>query len=269
MCFSNNDNNTPPLLAIEGSRKRKQEQLLHEISSDENEQEQQQQQQQQHEESSKRRLLAPTNIHQQHVKFGTIIQTTEYPSTILHEDLDKQALWWRRQERVAIQQDCRETYTNFRKHQMESVHRYLQVFRQCQMADSDNESSEELDDITLIVPDRIRGLEWGLNPSSTKDLRSVHMENVLHVQANLVLHASKESMKARVLGLNSIRSSRPSRVLARLLGEGDAAKLQHKKTSKPKSKSLLPPPQHHHYSKTTTTKPPSSRPRMWCQMSNP
>jgi hypothetical protein len=248
MGFSNSHHPDTPPLAIEGSRKRKQH--IHEISSDENDNDNDQ---------PKRPLLS-----NKRVKFA-FDRTTECPSTIVHEDLDKQALWWRRQERLVIQQNCRETYQRFRNHHMDQVRRYLQVVRQCQMAPT-NESSEYLNEITLIVPDRIRGLEWGVMPSS-KECRSAHVQNVLDVQAELDEQQGMNAMtKSRVLGTNSIRSSRPSRVLARLLGEGDAAKLQEStRTSKPKS-SLAAPLKPTHHSNTAA---PPSRPRMWCRMSDP
>lgn len=247
MGFSNSHQPVTSLVAIEGSRKRKHH--LHEISSDENENEN---------DEPKRPLLS-----RKRVKFA-FDRTTECPSTILHEDLDKEALWWRRHERVAIQQNCRETYQRFRNHHMDQVRRYLQVVQQCQMAPT-NESSEYLNDITLIVPDRIRGLEWGVMPSS-KECRASHVHNVLDVQAELDEQKGMNAMmKSRVLGSNSIRSSRPSRVLARLLGEGDAAKLQEsKRTSKPSSVAAPWKPTRH-----SDTPAPPSRPRMWCRRPDP
>jgi hypothetical protein len=259
MCFSNSHPDTPPLAMIKGSRKRKQEDL-HEISSDENDNE------------------PPTiqSLHQKRVKFGNLHQTTTMcPSTILHKDLDKQALWWRRQERIEIQQNCRETYQRFRKDHMKSVQLYLQVVRQCQTT-TDNESTKDdteeyLKDITLIVPDCIRGLEWGVLPSSSKQCRSQHAEHVLECQAEAFeLQPQQQPCDTSLLALQSICSSRPSRVLARLLGEGDAVKIQAQQRRQaqpcsPNNKSLVKPTITRKHSSTTTAHPRSSRPRMWCR----
>ena len=72
----------------------------------------------------------------------------------------------------------------------------------------------------IVIPIHVRGLEWGIVPSVKQHRRS-HAQEVLDVQEQIRGRLSSE-MRNQVLSMRAIRSSRPSRVMARLVGEGDA-----------------------------------------------
>ena len=194
----------PPPLAIEGSRKRNHcsDALVESKES----------------EISK----APPK---KRVRFATTlsgeIKQTEFPSSVCLADLNKRALWWRKDEREEISDRCREIYQDFRIHHMDQVRRYLYIYELCSKAPSET-SNEYLGRATLVIPDDIRGLEWGVMPS-IKECRKTHVQDVLDVQEQLQGCLS-EDVRCRILSTRSARSSRPSRVLARLVGEGDAVR---------------------------------------------
>ena len=71
---------------------------------------------------------------------------------------------------------------------------------------------------TIDVPTHVRGLEGGFLPASKK-YRRTHVQRVLRWQRCLGGGNDKE----RMLSARAIRSSRPSRVMARILGASDAA----------------------------------------------
>ena len=108
--------------------------------------------------------------------------------------------------------------------------------------------SDSLENVTVSIPLSIRGLEWGLSSSSfgsgspkskvgggkvggggggggggmssVKSRRKQHIENILAVQK----HIKDQEIRQRFISSRSLQSSRPSRIMARMIGEGDALK---------------------------------------------
>lgn len=138
-----------------------------------------------------------------------------------HTQLQKQDLWWRKDERAEITKSCREIYQDFFADHSSQVRRYESIMEKCETPSQS--PSEFLDTITLSPPDYIRGLEWGILPV-IRHHRLSHVQTVLQAQERIRGQLSSKLM-SRVLSTRSVRSSRPCRVLARLLGEGDASSL--------------------------------------------
>jgi hypothetical protein len=157
------------------------------------------------------------------VRFATsgwsgAVKTTEASSDILHSDLDKTKLWWSRQERAGIIDRCHAAIKDFRRDNMDQVRHYLSVFEQCSQNPSQS-SSEYLEKATVSLPVHIRGLEWGIAPT-TKTHRRAHAQEVLDTQDQI--QGLSSAMRDRVLSGRAFRSSRRCRVMARLLGDCDA-----------------------------------------------
>jgi hypothetical protein len=77
-----------------------------------------------------------------------------------------------------------------------------------------------LEQAKIDLPTHVRGLEYGILPAS-KAYRRTHVQVVLKLQTQM--QSLQGHMKDRVLSSGAIRSSRPSRVMARILGECDAS----------------------------------------------
>jgi hypothetical protein len=156
-------------------------------------------------------------------------------SELVHSDLDKQKLWWTRKERNGMNETSRKIAKLFRKNHSDQVNHYLRVFDQCSQYPPSQSSSDFLETATIVVPTKVRGLEWGIVPK-IKAHRRTHVQEVLQVQVQIKGRLSSE-MRYKVLSTRAMRSSRPSRVMARLMGEGDAAilLLQEEVTTKPKA----------------------------------
>lgn len=149
---------------------------------------------------------------------------------ILRSDLDKPSMWWSRSEREEISETCRDEILDFRRHHTGAVEHFSSVFVHCQKSPS-LESSDYLESATIDLPLTIRGLEWGFAPS-TISLRRSHVRQLLSIQDKM--HALSPEMRDRVLSSRSLRSSRPCRVLARILGEGDARDCDSLSSERPK-----------------------------------
>jgi hypothetical protein len=162
-------------------------------------------------------------------------------SELVHSDLDKTKLWWSRKERNGMNEASRKMAKVFRKNHSDQVKHYLRVFDQCSQYPPSQSSSDYLETATIVVPTKVRGLEWGIVPK-IKAHRRTHVHEVLQIQDQIKGRLSSE-MRYKVLSTRAMRSSRPSRVMARLIGEGDAAIL------------LLP-------EVIPKAKPPAVRPRM-------
>lgn len=142
----------------------------------------------------------------------------EYPPCI-YNNLEKSALWWTRLERKSIVETAKRTYQRFRGHTpSDCVDHYMEIYDMCCQAPS-QATSDYLEDAALFVPDLVRGLEYGVMPE-TKWCRSQHVCDVLGAQDEMYGKLSA-NMAMELLGSRSLRSSRPSRVMARLLGESD------------------------------------------------
>lgn len=144
-----------------------------------------------------------------------------FVSELLHSDLDKHKLWWTRKERNGMNETSRKMAKAFRTDHMDQVKHYLRVFGQCSQYPPSQSSSDFLETATIVVPSKVRGLEWGIVPK-IKAHRRTHVKEVLQVQQHLKGRLSSE-MRYQVLSTRAMRSSRPSRLMARLMGEGDEA----------------------------------------------
>jgi hypothetical protein len=156
------------------------------------------------------------NEHKRCVRFAS----TPYDASVdaRHPRPTKVSCWWTRQDRAEFIEDCHETIREFRTDHMDQVLHYTKVFDQCCQAPS-LASSDFLEQATLALPTEVRGLEWGIAPSS-KSLRRDHVQEILEVQAQ-TLHLAA-SFRDRLLASRSVKSSRPSRIMARMLGDLDA-----------------------------------------------
>lgn len=143
-----------------------------------------------------------------------------HESTVLFDDLDKESLWWSKEERTEIADFTRKLARGFKRQYADRVSHYLRVFEECSKAPS-HSSSDFLETVTLGVPSEVRGLECGFVPS-IKAYRKQHAQEVLDTQSQLRKGRLSEVVCRRVLSARATRSSRPSRVMARLMGEADA-----------------------------------------------
>jgi len=137
------------------------------------------------------------------------------------EDIDKAALWWSRKDRDSFSKACHETIQKFRDDHKDEVDHYLEVFDHCTESPS-AASSEYLEQAKIKLPAHVRGLEWGLTPC-VRTQRRRHVHEVLDVQDQV--QGLNASMRDRLLSSRSLRSSRPCRLMARILGDVDTAEL--------------------------------------------
>lgn len=154
------------------------------------------------------------------VHFGTIVKEDVYESELALEDFDKEELWWSRNERAEMADFNRKLARGFKKQNSERVKHYLNVFEECSKPPS-HASSDFLEKVQLGVPTQVRGLECGFIPS-VKSWRRKHAHEILDTQGKLVKGNLPEAMCCQVLSSRAMLSSRPSRVMARLIGEADA-----------------------------------------------
>ena len=145
------------------------------------------------------------------------VKTMERYIDVFRSELDKPNMWWTRKERQAITDSCHNEIEKFRKKYIDQVRHFLAVFEKCQLSPS-QASSNYIEKATLSVPTSIRGLEWGWAPSTVSHRRE-HVKEILAVQEQI--QALSSDLQDRVLSTRSLHSSRPSRVLARLLAEDD------------------------------------------------
>jgi hypothetical protein len=154
------------------------------------------------------------------VPFGDIIKEEIYESRLILDDLDKEELWWSRGERCEMVDISRKLARGFKRQHKDCVDHYLSVFDECSKKPS-HASSDFLETVQLGVPTQVRGLECGFIPS-VKSWRRNHAQEVLQTQDKLMKGSISGPMRLRVLSSRSMHSSRPSRVMARLIGEADA-----------------------------------------------
>lgn len=152
--------------------------------------------------------------------FGDIIKEHVYETEIIVDDLDKEELWWSRRERSEMADFNRKLARGFKRQHKDRIEHYLEVFDECSKTPS-HASSDFLEKVQLGVPTEVRGLECGFIPS-VKSWRRKHAIEVLQTQEKLMKGRLSGPMCIRVLSSRSMHSSRPSRVMARLVGEADA-----------------------------------------------
>ena len=142
----------------------------------------------------------------------------------------KDALFWTTLEREGIHATNQRLALQFIRQQPLCAEKACLVFERCcqdRASDDSSSSSEEDEDYNcssnddqddsddvLEVPAHVRGLEWGFLPAS-KHYRQTHIQRVLKWQRCLGRNQPK------LLSSRTIRSSRPSRALARIMGASD------------------------------------------------
>ena len=156
----------------------------------------------------------------------------------------KDALFWTTLEREGIHATNQRLALQFIRQQPLCAEKACLVFERCcqdRASDDSSSSSEEDEDyncssnddqddsddvlevqdtmdaaktLAIEVPAHVRGLEWGFLPAS-KHYRQTHIQRVLKWQRCLGRNQPK------LLSSRTIRSSRPSRALARIMGASD------------------------------------------------
>ena len=158
--------------------------------------------------------------HRRKVFFGDPSSTTRYyTSSISKEELRglKRDLWFTKQDRLRTQAKCLEVLKAFRVQNAEDVTRFSVIYRTSMCFPFSQESSDFLEKATVSVPLTIRGMEWGIAPKLKKRRRE-HIRSVLALQESI----SDAELRSRFVSSRSVQSSRPARIMARMIGEGDA-----------------------------------------------
>jgi hypothetical protein len=129
----------------------------------------------------------------------------------------KSMLWWTKSERLHATQEGLKIVRTFRKeHGKKHVSHYKSLFQMFKEPPS-KENSDTIERSTIRLPDEVHGLEWGLLPKTLKTCKKQHIRDVLVACDIPDLHARERFVSSR-----SLRSSRPSRIMARMIGEGIA-----------------------------------------------
>jgi len=173
---------------------------------------------------SKQRHLRPATKKRKEgrrVFFGDLFSTTKYHAASLNKtevrDLKKD-LWFTKQDRLRSQAECLEVIKAFRIENAKDVMRFSNVYRTSMQVPFSQESSDYLEQATVSIPLTIRGMEWGIAPK-LKKRRKEHIRSVLSLQRNI----SNAELRERYVSNRSLQSSRPARIIARMIGEGDAS----------------------------------------------
>ena len=154
------------------------------------------------------------------VRFASHVSfSKEAPHPFPCDPMERRKLWYSRDERAEIIDENRTLVHDFELDHEDQVKHYQRVFERCLEPPSEA-TSDYLEKVTVSIPARVRGLEWG-TCFAMKDYRKQHAEEVLKVQRQLSKSMNLQ-MQSRILSSRAMRSSRPSRVMARLIGEGDS-----------------------------------------------
>ena len=160
----------------------------------------------------------------------------------------KKKLWWTKQDRLQSTKESLVLLRAFKVKNVQDIENYHQIYKTSILMYSSPSQivSDSLENVTVSIPLSIRGLEWGLSlssfgsgsskskvgggkvggggggggMSSVKSRRKQHIENILAVQK----HIKDQEIRQRFISSRSLQSSRPSRIMARMIGEGDALK---------------------------------------------
>lgn len=154
------------------------------------------------------------------VVFGDPSSTTRYyDSTITKAEIQdvKRDLWTTKQDRLRAQAECLEVLKVFRIQYAEEVMRFSDVYKTSMQRTFSQEASDFLEKATVSVPLTIRGMEWGISPKLKKRRKE-------HIRSVLALHKGirDAELRARFVSNRSVQSSRGARIMARMIGEGDA-----------------------------------------------
>jgi hypothetical protein len=180
------------------------------------------------------------------VVFGDAESTTSYhPATLTKAELRvlKRDLWFTKQDRLRSQAECLVVLKAFRIQNAEDVTLFSTVYRTSMQVPFSQESSDYLERATVSVPLTIRGLEWGIAPK-LKKRRKEHIQSILALQELI----RDVDLRERFVSSRSLQSSRPARIMARMIGEGDASASKMGTTSTALNVTTVP------MAKTTTKK---------------
>ena len=141
----------------------------------------------------------------------------------------KKNLWWTKDEKYQIMQRNRLHADEFELEHSDKVAYFLRVFDDlCEeeppitttTTEANDDDDEYRRENAIRIPTKVRGLEYCVTPS-IKSYRKLHVQHVLDVQRQLRRRLTSD-FRTNVLSIRAIQSSHPSRVLAQLIGEGDA-----------------------------------------------
>jgi len=153
------------------------------------------------------------------VSFGDVASTTRYyAATLTKAELKdlKRDVWFTKQDRLRSQAESMKILKTFRLQNPKEVTQFSTVYRTSMQVPFSKESSDYLERTTVTVPLTIRGMEWGIAPKLRKR-RKEHIQSVLFLQE----HIRDVNLRERFVSSRSLQSSRPARIMARIIGEGD------------------------------------------------
>mmetsp|Transcript_26891 Transcript_26891/g.73927 ORF Transcript_26891/g.73927 Transcript_26891/m.73927 type:complete len:333 (+) Transcript_26891:152-1150(+) len=157
----------------------------------------------------------------QKVDFGDLVSTTVYhASNVTQAELRelKHLLWFTKQDRLRSQAECQRVLKAFRVQNAQEVTQFSAVYRTSMEVPFSQASSDFLEQATISVPLIIRGMEWGIAPKLKKRRRE-HIQNILTAQKEI----RDTELRERFVSSRSLQSSRPARIMARIIGEGDVS----------------------------------------------
>lgn len=139
----------------------------------------------------------------------------------------RKELWWTKEERSQILDECRNIGREYKEAHSETVQEYLDLYEdECcnggaQSIPTKDGTSHDLSMMAFLplFPTHVRGLEWCVVPS-TRSHRKTHVHDILDKQ--LELQRVGRDMRSKILARRSIQSSKPSRLLARYAGQMDS-----------------------------------------------
>jgi hypothetical protein len=156
------------------------------------------------------------------VSKSTARTSSHFLSSLPSASLSKGDLWWSKEDRELTIQECMIAIKEFRvdEDHVDHMNMFANVYETCMAAPSHATSDYLMEQAMVSLPAQIRGLEWGIAPK-LKARRKAHIRDVLDVQNRIRNPRDREKFVAS----RSLTSSRPSRIIARMIGEGDAISL--------------------------------------------
>jgi hypothetical protein len=153
------------------------------------------------------------------VSESTARTSSYFVSSLPSASLSKADLWWSKEDRDCTIQECVVVINEFRVNEdhREEMQMFTNVHEKCLESPSHASSDCLMEQGTIRMSTQIRGLEWGVAPK-LKARRKAHIRDVLDVQSRIQNLRDRE----KFVSSRSMTSSRPSRIIARMIGEGDA-----------------------------------------------
>jgi len=156
--------------------------------------------------------------HRKSVRFGPD-QKLEFQQDPLVQDI-KDSLWWNREERQDILKKNQFLSRRFRQSDKGKVQRLKHILDSLEYDNDDSDDDSDCEEEKIKMPLHIRGLEYTF--LSLKRIRKAHVRKVLQAQEeSLDLSVERRDW---VLSKQSLVSSKTCRLLARMMGAGDAIK---------------------------------------------